>query len=49
MYNLPLPHITATEPEQQVEQLRSYLYQLVDQLNYVIGTLQKDIQERNDL
>ena len=41
MKNLPYPNITAGDPRAQVEQLKSYLYQLVDQLNYALNQLEK--------
>lgn len=41
MTNLPYPNITGGTPQEQVQQLRSYLYQLVDQLNYTIKQLEK--------
>lgn len=31
------PSITAAEPRQQLEEIRSYLYQLADQLNYILS------------
>lgn len=40
MMNLQYPSITATTPQGQVEQLKSYLYQLVDQLNYQLNQLE---------
>ena len=41
MTNLPYPKITATDPVRQVAELKSYLYQLVDQLNYQLMELEK--------
>ena len=34
--NIQYPHITGGTPEQQIQQLVSYLRQLADQLNYVL-------------
>lgn len=31
------PKITGRTPEEQIAQLKSYLYQLVDQLNYMLA------------
>lgn len=31
------PNITGRTPEEQVEQLKRYLFQLVDQLNFVLS------------
>lgn len=32
------PNITGKTPEEQLTQLKGYLYQLVDQLNYLLST-----------
>ena len=32
------PNITGKTPEEQLAQLKGYLYQLVDQLNYLLST-----------
>ena len=40
MKNLQYPSITATTAQGQVEQLKGYLYQLVDQLNYQLNQLE---------
>lgn len=31
------PNITGKTPEEQIAQLKSYLHQLVDQLNYLLS------------
>lgn len=31
------PNITGRTPEEQIAQLKSYLHQLVDQLNYMLS------------
>ena len=33
----PAPHRKARTPEEQIAQLKSYLHQLVDQLNYLLS------------
>lgn len=45
MMNLPYPKITATDPAGQVAQLKSYLYQLIDQLNYQLQLLEKNTKK----
>lgn len=37
--NIRLPNITAQTDTGKLEQMRSYMYQLVDQLNWALGTL----------
>lgn len=36
------PSITAADPRQQLEEIRSYLYQLADQLNYILNHPEKE-------
>ena len=38
--NLRYPNITGRTPEEQIDQLKRYLYQLIDQLNYVLETIE---------
>lgn len=38
------PNITGDDPRKQLEQLKSFLFQLVDQLNYTLELLER----RND-
>lgn len=45
MTNLPYPKISATTPAGQVAELKSYLYQLIDQLNYTLKELEKQKKE----
>lgn len=45
MMNLPYPNVSNGTPEQQVQQLKRYLYQLVDQLNYQLKQLEKNNKE----
>ena len=35
------PVITGEDPRQQLQQLKSYLFQLVDQLNYALEQLER--------
>ena len=35
------PNITGEDPRKQLEQLKSYLFQLVDQLNYTLEQLER--------
>jgi hypothetical protein len=41
MYNLQLPNITGTTAQDQIRQIKSFLYSTTEQLNYVIGNLEK--------
>lgn len=45
MMNLPYPKITAPDPAGQVAQMKSYLYQLIDQLNYQLQQLEKNTKK----
>lgn len=38
--NIRFPNITAKTEAGQIEQIKSYLYQLVQQLNWVLATLE---------
>lgn len=40
--NFPYPNITAATEKEQLRQIKSYLYQLVNQLNYVFSVLGSD-------
>lgn len=40
MINIPYPHITATTDKEQIAQIQSYLYQLAEQLNWALSTLE---------
>jgi len=42
MNKLPYPSVTGGNPQEQVAQLRAYLYQLVDQLNYLLEQIEKN-------
>ena len=39
-YNFRLPNITATTPEGKLQQMQSFLYQTVEQLNWAMNTMQ---------
>jgi hypothetical protein len=39
-FNITLPKITATNPNEQMRQMQSYIYQLAEQLNWALGTLE---------
>lgn len=47
MVNLPYPKITSTTPAGQVAELKSYLYQLIEQLNYQLQQLENN-QKKED-
>lgn len=40
MTNLRLPNITASSQTEQLQQIKSYLYQLVQELNWALSTLE---------
>lgn len=40
MVDIRLPNITATDPASQMAQMRSYLYQMVEQLNWALATIE---------
>lgn len=40
MVDIRLPNITATDPASQMAQMRSYLYQMVEQLNWALSTIE---------
>lgn len=39
-FNITLPKITATNPNEQMRQMQSYIFQLAEQLNWALGTLE---------
>ena len=41
MMGFRYPNITRDDPRKQLEQLKSYLFQLVDQLNYTLEQLER--------
>lgn len=38
------PNITGTTDGEQLKQIRSYLYQLVEQLNYTLSVIDMELQ-----
>ena len=42
MTNIRYPKITGRTPEEKVAQMESYLRQLVDQLNWLLSTLEQN-------
>ncbi|MBO5868951.1 MAG: hypothetical protein J6Q54_08590 [Oscillospiraceae bacterium] len=46
MDNFRYPNLSGT-PEEQLRQLKSYLYQLVDQLNYQLS-LRRETEEKGE-
>ena len=38
--NITLPKITASTPKEQMREMQSYIYQLAEQLNWALGTLE---------
>jgi len=47
MTHLRLPAITGKTEVQQLQQLKSYLYQLVQELNITLSTLEQTMKEGN--
>ena len=41
--NIQLPNITAEAPTEQIKQIKSYLYQLTQQLNWVLQTIASNV------
>lgn len=41
MTNIRYPNITGKTPEEQIKQMESYMRQLVDQLNYLLGMIEQ--------
>ena len=39
-FNLRIPNITATSTQEQIRQVHSYLYQVVEQLNWALNTIE---------
>lgn len=39
---LPFPHITATKPEEQLVQLRDYLFQFKEELEFILSNIDAD-------
>ena len=45
MMDIRMPQITATTPQGQMEQVRSYLFQMVQQLNFSLRAVEKQAEE----
>ena len=41
--NINLPKITATDPSEQIRQMHSYLFQVTEQLNWALSTIETSI------
>ena len=39
---LPFPHITATKPEEQLSQVKDYLFQFKEELEFVLSNISAD-------
>ena len=39
--NFRYPNITGKDEKEQIEQIRRYLFQMVDQLNYVVSRMEE--------
>ena len=52
---LPYPNITATEPKEQIQQLKSYIFQLTETLEFLLTNINTDnlspslVNQLNDL
>lgn len=47
MINIGLPNITGGTPEQQMAQMKSYVFQMAEQLNWALATLEGEITGGN--
>lgn len=47
MYDLEYPHITAATAMGQTEQITSFLWKTIERLNYILGLLSEDIENKN--
>lgn len=45
MIQIPYPNIPEGRPEEQIRQMKSWLYQLTDQLNYALRQLEQQKKE----
>ena len=41
MTNIRYPNITGKTPEEKIQQMESYMRQLVDQLNYLLNMIEQ--------
>lgn len=44
---LPFPHITATKPEEQIAQLKDYLIQFKEELEFILVEMSENISQNN--
>lgn len=42
MIEIQYPNIPEGRPEEQIQRIKSYLYQLTDQLNYALKQLERE-------
>ena len=48
MYDrLPFPHITATKPEEQITQMKDYLIQFKEDLEFILAEMSENISQKN--
>lgn len=47
MINIRLPNITAATEKEQIMQIKSYLHQLVGDLNWALSTLESENHSKN--
>ena len=45
MKPIPTPSITAAKPDDAIKQINSYLFQVAQQLNWTLETLEKEISK----
>lgn len=48
MIQMRFPNITAQEPEEQVQQIKSYLYQLVQELNWALQAIENQTKDTTE-
>lgn len=41
--HIPYPNITESDPARQLREVRAYLYQLADRLNYILEQLERGV------
>lgn len=46
-FNIRIPNITASDPQEQIRQVHSYLFQVVEQLNWALNTLESPKDNQN--
>ena len=45
---LPFPHITATKPEDQIAQLKDYLIQFKEDLEFILAEISEKASQNNE-